>query len=109
MQCLQQDYIQDPVEKEVCNWTQAEQNNISPLICFWVQAKNKIGDEDAAAEDSHTTYPKANILAIISGHSNHVQWKEACHKYDKSMPQCIHDILEQKLKGEAIFIEANWV
>jgi hypothetical protein len=25
------------------------------------------------------------------------------------MPQCIHDILEQKLKGEAIFIEANWV
>jgi hypothetical protein len=38
-----------------------------------VQAKNKVGDEDAAAEDSHATNPKANILAIISGHSNHVQ------------------------------------
>lgn len=61
---VDQNYISNPVEQEVWNWTKNKQENVSPIEGLGVCREDHICYKYADTKDSVATEPEVYVLAV---------------------------------------------
>ena len=103
------DNVEQPVEQEICDWTQTEQNEVSPFISLGVQAKNQVCQDNTAAINCHTSNPKTDISSVILIDAHWVQSVETGHVDDKSMEQSVDNVSEKKFVRKAFLLYSDFI